>query len=200
VKLVLANEMAAYVEPHLPSDIQVVHLNQGQLDGDASDAEVYFHYWSENPFFEQMLENLPSLRWLHTESAGINHLLTPALLSRDLLMTNSAGGHAIPISEFVLTYMLSYAKRLPKLNAAQSHCSWLPEPEVQSWQVQELMDATLLIIGAGGIGQAVAQRASVFGMRVWGSCYHPRLIPGFEQVVGADEWRQLLPQADYSGS
>ncbi len=91
MKLVIANEMAAWTEPYLPSDIQVVRLKQGQLDGDASDTEAYFHYWSENPFFEQILENLPSLRWLHTESAGINHLLTPALLSRNLLITNSAG-------------------------------------------------------------------------------------------------------------
>ena len=59
------------------------------------------------------------------------------------------------------------------------------------------MEATLLIIGAGGIGQAIAQRASAFGMRVWGFCRHPQPLPGFERVVGADEWRSLLPEADY---
>ena len=34
-------------------------------------------------------------------------------------------------------------------------------------------------------------------MRVWGICRHPQPLPGFERVVGADEWRSLLPVADY---
>jgi phosphoglycerate dehydrogenase-like enzyme len=55
----------------------------------------------------------------------------------------------------------------------------------------------LLIVGVGGIGQAIAERAAAFGMRVYGSRRTPRPTPGIELVVGADGWRELLPAADY---
>lgn len=63
--------------------------------------------------------------------------------------------------------------------------------------MQELNNTKLLIIGAGSIGQAIAVRANAFGMQVWGSCRSPQPLPGFERVVGVDEWRSLLPEVDY---
>jgi phosphoglycerate dehydrogenase-like enzyme len=59
------------------------------------------------------------------------------------------------------------------------------------------MVRSLLIIGAGSIGCAIANRASTFSMRVWGVRRPPQPLPGFERVVGVDEWRELLPEADY---
>lgn len=198
MKIVLPSNLATQIEPHLSKDDRIVRLDiQGNLDGDPNDAEVYFHEWSYNAFFEKVLSQLPNLRWLHTESAGIDHLLIPTLLSRDLIMTNSAGVHAIPIAEFVLAYMLDRAKCLSKFRLAQQQHRWLSYPEVETLGLQELMGATVLIIGAGGIGQAIATRAQAFGMRVWGSCLHPRSLPGFDLVVGAEEWRKLLPEVDY---
>lgn len=198
MKVVLPSNLAAQIEPHLSNEDRSVRLDlQGNLDSNASDAEVYFHEWSYNAYFERVLAQLPNLRWLHTESAGIDHLLTPALLSRDLIVTNSARVHAIPIAEFVLAYMLDRAKCLSKFKLAQQQNHWLSYPEVEALGLQELMSATVLIIGAGGIGQAIATRAKAFGMRVWGSCLHPRSLSGFDLVVGDREWRKLLPEVDY---
>jgi phosphoglycerate dehydrogenase-like enzyme len=198
MKVVLPSNLAAQIEPHLSNEDGIVRLDlQGNLDSNASDAEVYFHEWSYNAYFERVVAQLPNLRWLHTESAGIDHLLTPALLSRDLIVTNSARVHAIPIAEFVLAYMLDRAKCLSKFKLAQQQNHWLSYPEVEALGLQELMDATVLIIGAGGIGQAIATRAKAFGMRVWGSCLHPRSLPGFDLVVGDREWCKLLPEVDY---
>ncbi len=139
-----------------------------------------------------MLTAAPALRWQHTPSAGVNHILTPTFLERDIVLTNGAGVHGIPISEFVLTFMLYHAKNLSKLQALQAEHQW-----VRGLVLQELMGMTLLIVGAGNIGQAIAQRASAFGVRVWGSRRHPEPLPGFERVVGTDQWRSLLPEADY---
>ncbi|WP_242055089.1 hypothetical protein [Nostoc flagelliforme] len=42
VKLILLDHLIADIEPHLPSNIDVVEVDsEGNLDGDASDAEVY---------------------------------------------------------------------------------------------------------------------------------------------------------------
>lgn len=63
--------------------------------------------------------------------------------------------------------------------------------------LEELADATLLILGTGNIGKAIASRAKAFGVRVWGSRRHPEPLPNFDKIVGADEWRSLLPAVDY---
>ncbi len=63
--------------------------------------------------------------------------------------------------------------------------------------LQELANATVLIIGAGNIGQAIAARAKAFGARVWGSRRRAEPLPNFDKVVGADEWQTLLPEVDY---
>lgn len=64
------------------------------------------------------------------------------------------------IAEFVLTFMLYHAKQLRRLQALQAEHHWL-----RGLEMQELMDATVLIIGAGGIGTAIAERAKAFSMR-----------------------------------
>ncbi|MEP0755364.1 D-2-hydroxyacid dehydrogenase [Trichocoleus sp. Lan] len=194
MKLIIPTEIASDIEPRLPPNLQVVRVDsEGNLDGDASDAEVYFNWILLKPTtLHKVLAAAPTLRWQHTPSAGVNHILTPTFLEREITLTNGAGVHAIPIAEFVLMFMLYHAKNLPQLQAFQAERNW-----GRGITLKELKDATLLIIGAGSIGVAIAQRASSFGMRVWGSRRHPEPLPEFDKVVSATEWRSLLPEADY---
>ncbi len=195
VKLILPIELAAEIEPHLPSDTQFVRVDSdGNFDGDASNAEVYLNGFKLKPStLHKVLETAPGLRWQQTPSAGVNHILTPTFLQHDITLTNGAGVHAIPISEFVLTFILYHAKQLRLLQATHDQRTWK-----RSWLIlQELANATVLIIGAGNIGQAIAARAKAFGARVWGSRRRAEPLPNFDKVVGADEWQTLLPEVDY---
>jgi phosphoglycerate dehydrogenase-like enzyme len=198
MKAIISIEFAPALEPRLPADVQIVRVDrEGRFDGDASDADVYLSAGLlKSAVLDRVLHAAPAVRWQHTPSAGVNHLLTPTSLSRDLILTNGAGVHAIPIAEFVLAFMLNHVKHLQKLHAFQAEHRW-----EYRWKdgifLQELSEATVLIIGAGGIGQAIAQRASAFGMRVWGSRRHPEPHPYFEKVVGATNWYDLLPEADF---
>ncbi len=194
MKIILATQFAAEVEPFLPSDITVVHATKdGSLDGDASDAEVFMLWGAPDVRIDPVLEAASLVRWLHTPSAGIDHLLTPPLRARsDIILTNSAGMHGIPIAEFVIGFMLQHVKHFSELRAAQAQQYWL-----ESLDIHELYDATLLIIGLGGIGQEVARRAAAFGMRVWGSRRTAQPVPNVERVVGPDAWRELLPEAQF---
>ncbi|MHC5610392.1 MAG: D-2-hydroxyacid dehydrogenase [Nostoc sp.] len=194
MKLILADHLIADIEPHLLSDIDVVKVDsEGNLDGDASDAEVYLNgFYLKTSTLDKVLTAAPALRWQQSPSAGVNHILTPTFLEKDIILTNAAGVHAIPISEFVLAFMLYHAKNLRKLQTLQDEHTW-----VRGVFLEELADATLLILGTGNIGQAIASRAKAFGVTVWGSRRHPEPLPNFDKVVGADEWRSLLPTADY---
>ncbi|MBD2018598.1 D-2-hydroxyacid dehydrogenase [Leptolyngbya sp. FACHB-36] len=199
MKLLLPTEFIPQLEPKLAQldpELQLAWVNsQGEFIGDPSDAEVYLNWFYLKPdLLHEVLSAAPQLRWHQTLSAGVNHILTPTYLQRDIILTNGAGTFAIPIAEFVLTYILFHAKSLPFLLELQSNHAWKKSIELPT---QEVFDKTLLIIGAGTIGQEIAKRASAFGMHVWGSRRHPQPTAGFERVVGGDEWRSLLPEADY---
>jgi phosphoglycerate dehydrogenase-like enzyme len=194
VKLILSVDISAKIEPHLPSKIQVVRVDSdGNFDGDASDAEIYLNGFKLKPTtLHKVLATAPQLRWQQTPSAGVNHILTPTFLEHDITLTNGAGIHAIPISEFVLAFILYHAKHLRQLQTFHDQCNW-QKPLV----IKELANATVLIIGTGNIGAAIASRTKAFGMRVWGSRRHPQPLPNFDRVVGAEEWHALLPEVDY---
>ncbi|WP_152588097.1 D-2-hydroxyacid dehydrogenase [Nostoc sphaeroides] len=194
VKLILPDHLIADIEPHLPSGIDVVEVDsEGNLDGDPSDAEVYVNgFYLKTSTHDKVLTAAPALRWQQSPSAGVNHILTPTFLQKDIILTNGAGVHAIPISEFVLAFMLYHAKNLRKLQTLQNEHTW-----VRGVFLEELADANLLILGTGNIGKAIASRAKAFGVTVWGSRRHPEPLPNFDKIVGADEWRSLLPAADY---
>lgn len=197
MKLILPIEFSNSLKPHLPEDVEQIWADdEGNLDGDAIAAEIYFNgSYLKRSTLHRVLEAAPHLRWQHTPSAGVDHILaSPLFRERDIELTNSAGIYAVPIAEFVITLILNQAKRFAAVRSQQQAHRWHQEIGLE---FNELTDATLLIIGAGGIGQAIATRASAFGMRVWGSRRRTDSLPGFEQVVGTEEWRSLLPAADY---
>jgi phosphoglycerate dehydrogenase-like enzyme len=194
MKLILPVEIADEIEPHLPENNTIVRVDgEGNIDGNATDAEVYFSWFYLKPTtLHRVLDAAPSLRWHHAPNAGVNHILTPKYLERDLILTNGSGVHGIPIAEFLITYLLAYCKRLPSLYKLQNEHDWQ-----RGLPIQELFEKTLLIIGAGGIGQEIAVRTKAFGMRIFGSSRHPKPLPNFDKVVGANEWKELLPEAEF---
>jgi phosphoglycerate dehydrogenase-like enzyme len=195
MKLILPIEVADEIKPHLPSDTKFVRADvDGNIDGDATDAEVYFSwlYYIKPTTLQKVLEAAPKLRWHQATNAGVNNILTPQYLERDIILTNGAGLHAIPMAEFVIAYILSYAKNFQKLHELQAQKSWQ-----RGLRNEELQDKTLLIIGAGGIGQEIAKRAKAFGLNIYGSRRHPQPLPNFDKVVGANEWKALLGEAHY---
>jgi phosphoglycerate dehydrogenase-like enzyme len=166
---------------------------QGRPDGDIADAEVLMRWFFDAQTLQGLVEQMPALRWLHIPRAGIDGSLVPAVMGRDILLTNSAGVHAVPISEFVMLFALGHAKQAGRLRAMQAERRW-GERELQ---LSELADKSMLIIGLGQIGQAIAARASAFGMRVVGSRRRAAPVPGVRHVVAGDGWRALLGEADY---
>jgi phosphoglycerate dehydrogenase-like enzyme len=194
MKVILPVELADDIEPLLPSDITSVRVDpDGNFDGDPSGAEVYLNgFRVKNTTLHKVLAAAPTIRWQHTPGSGVNHILTPTFLLHDIILTNSSGVHAIPIAEFVLNFMLYHAKNVRELQDLQTNHYW------NKWlELQELYKKTLLIIGTGNIGQEIALRAKAFGMQIWGSRRNPEPLANFDKIVGANEWKALLPEADY---
>ena len=102
MKFIIPTSIADKVEPQLRTiapQAEVVHVDQdGAGDADLADAQVLLRWWMPPYTLRRILAAAPRLRWLHTPSAGVDGLLIPEVIEREIVLTNSeclgAGAHA----------------------------------------------------------------------------------------------------------
>jgi phosphoglycerate dehydrogenase-like enzyme len=149
------------------------------------------------PWFAGFLELAlasPSLQWFHSPAAGGDVPMHAAVLQRGVRLTTSHV-NAIPIAEFVLRGVLDWFQRSGEWRAAQQAAQW------RHHEFREVAGTTLLVVGLGAIGTAVAERARAFGVRVIGVRRTPasadaRGCESVDQLVGPDRLLDVLPEAD----
>ena len=132
----------------------------GHPDGPLDDVEVMLRGRLPAETFDRILARAPSLRWVHSATAGVERVLTPASRERGLVITNARGVFSRPIAEYVMLMILAAARRLPQLLELQAERTWQP------LEARELRDVTVGIVGLGSIGRAVGALATAFGCRV----------------------------------
>ncbi len=148
-------------------------------------ADVLYGGWGDWSAIGKWAECVP---WVQLAGTGIDRV--PRELFEGRVVTCARGASAVPISEFVLAAMLAFEKRIPDV--------WLHEPP-EHWNLARLgtlRGRTLGLVGLGGIGAAVAERALPFGMRVVAvrRTVAPSPVEGVEVVASLEE---LLAEADH---
>jgi phosphoglycerate dehydrogenase-like enzyme len=104
-----------------------------------------------------------------------------------------AGGNADSVAEIAVLHLLALARRLTDARAALARGDWAGRPTGRS-----LLDATVLIVGLGAIGTAVARRLAPFGPRLTAVRARPQQggPPQVAEVAGPGRLPELLGQAD----
>ena len=161
---------------HLPAGWELV-VPEGETDGAGDSvtratpevleavqgAEIYFGYGIS----EDLLEAQPGLEWVHSGAAGVGKSLSPGMLASPVVFTNSAGVHAPPIAETVLAMILHFSRGLDFAVEGQRRGQWWKDPYYAAdAPLFELVEATVGIVGFGGIGKEVARRVASLGARV----------------------------------
>ena len=98
------------------------------------------------------------VRWIHTLGTGVDRF--PFDSVGDCVVTCSRGASSIPIAEYVMATMLAFEKQIPEVWMTEAPQDWYGE------RLGGLYRKTLGLVGLGGIGVAVAERALAFGMHV----------------------------------
>ena len=102
------------------------------------------------------------LRYYHSIGAGVDAILTPELVASDVILASEKGEVGIHLAEHAFALLLGLTRGLH--TAVRRPDYSLREPiRKEQW---ELYDQTLGIMGFGGTGRAVAERALGFGMKV----------------------------------
>jgi D-2-hydroxyacid dehydrogenase (NADP+) len=129
------------------------------------------------PHYMQACLQSPSLTWLHTFSAGVDHPVFRGFVDRGVAVTSSSGASAPPIAQTVMMYLLALTRDLPAWFRAQAARDWRPH------RITELEGMRVAVVGMGPIGLEVARLATTFGM-----------VPiGIRRTVTGDEPCETVP-------
>ena len=143
-----------------------------------------------------IFKQLPGLRVVQSFSAGVDYLVP--LIPPGVMLCRAVGVHDASVSEWAVAAILAMRRRLPEFGELQRRAEWardLAEPgDFSNHPIGDLDGSTVLVLGYGSIGKALASRLTPFGARVVGVARHarrdaeapeslPRLLPGADVVV-----------------
>ena len=142
-----------------------------------------------------LLQAAPKLKVISSCSVGVDHVDVAALNQRRIPLGYTPGVLVDATADLTFALLLSAARRLPEGEAFMRAGAWTParrwEPDLLLGK--DLRGATLGLIGLGAIGQAVAQRAQGFGLKVIGWTPSGRAVDGVESA----SFDEVLERADF---
>ncbi|MFF1544649.1 D-2-hydroxyacid dehydrogenase [Streptomyces sp. NPDC058291] len=128
----------------------------------------------------------PRPRWVHTASAGVDHLMCPELTASDTVVTNARGIFDEPIAEYVAALVLAMAKDLPRTWELQRRGEWLHR------ESRRVAGGRAVVVGSGPVGRAVARTLKALGMTAAVVGRVPRT-----GIHGPQDLDRLLARADW---
>jgi phosphoglycerate dehydrogenase-like enzyme len=105
------------------------------------------------------------LRWIQSSAVGVGHLLYPALVESDVVITNARGVRSRPMAEHVLAVTLALARQLHTAMRHQVNHRWAQDL-LESQRLLTLQGRRMGIVGLGSIGMEVARLAAPLGLKV----------------------------------
>lgn len=154
------------------------------------DAEIYYG----GSISLETLKAAKNLKWMQCGRAGMDNFFYPELRQSNFILTNVRGIYSDVISDHVFAFVLAFARGTHIFARRQHEASWKNDDVPMIF----LGKTTMGIVGLGGIGLSVAQRANAFGMRVLAVDPAPKGTPDYvEQIFAPEDLHQMLAQSDF---
>ncbi len=143
-----------------------------------------------------LLEKAPRLRVVSNMAVGYDNIDLAACTRRGIPVGNTPGVLTEGTADLAMALLLSAARGLQQASQDARQGRWTTWHPA-GWLGADLDGASLGIIGLGKIGQAVARRASAFGLRILYNDNKP--CPELEAAVGAEclPLDELLSRSDF---
>ena len=140
----------------------------------------------------KMIRLASKLRWIQALTAGVDFLPLTEIKEKGIILTNGRGIHKIYMAEYAIAAMINLARNFHLMFNNQLKGKWdrsVPQGEIHG--------STVGILGLGSIGQEIARKASMLGMRVIGVKNNPIPLEGVDHVYGPAEMNAVFKQSDY---
>jgi phosphoglycerate dehydrogenase-like enzyme len=145
-----------------------------------------------------MLPRAGHLRWLQApQAAPPAGYYYPELIAHPVQISNFREIYNDHIAAHIMSFVLAFARGLHVYLPQQLRREWKPAPREDD-TIVHLPEATVLIVGVGGIGAETARLAAAFGMTVIGlDERRPDKPEGVAEMHRAAALDALLPRADF---
>ena len=146
---------------------------------------------------EAFMNAATKLKWVHIFSAGIDKQRElPRFKDGSVTVTSLKIQQGPEIADHAFALLLGLTRNMGAYHDAQEDGSWIKSSR-EGLPLTELRGKTMLVIGYGGIGTQVAERARAFGMKV--IAIDEKDIPltvTVDRFGKPDELDGMLPEAD----
>ena len=186
------DQVTRALEAHLgerAAAYEIVIADDNAPDYDALREAAFF----VSPRFDtnRIRQHAPALRVAHCLNAGLERFMPLDWLPSGAHLTNSSGVHADMIGEYGVMALLMLNHHVHRYVAFQQAHRW------EKVRARSISGKTVLIVGTGSLGSAIASRAKSFGVTLVGVSRSGSPVEGFDRVARNDQLDALLPEADF---
>ena len=140
----------------------------------------------------EIIDAADNLKVIGRAGIGLDNVDIPAASRRGIVVMNTPEGNTITTAEHTMSMIMSLSRNIPQATASLKAGKW----EKKKLQGRELFNKTLGLLGAGHIGQIVANRAQ--GMKMKVIVFDPYLKPEMVEKLSIEpvSLDELLSRAD----
>lgn len=126
---------------------------------------------NKTPLREDILDYLPSLKYIGVLATGYNVVDTEAAKAHGIIVTNVPAYSTSSVAQLTFALLLELCLHVQRHSDSVFEGKWVKSPDFSYWNypLLELKGKFVGIIGFGNIGRKVADIATAFGMNI--ICY-----------------------------
>lgn len=178
----------SYLRRKFPDYDIVACTDKAEMEKHIKDAEVLISFRCTS----EMLNKAEKMKWIQALSAGVDAFPKDEIREKGLIFTNGRGIHKIHMAEYAIGVMVILARNFHVMFRNQIKGKWdgkIPQSGIQ--------DKTLGILGLGSIGQEIAKKASLMGMKVIGVRNSEQGVENVEKVYLPKDMIEVFKNSDY---
>jgi phosphoglycerate dehydrogenase-like enzyme len=170
-------------------EAEIVDAGQENVARELPQADIFCGH-AKVPVDWEAVVRRGRLKWIQSSAAGLDHCLVPSVVQSEITVTSASGLLGDQVSEQALALLLGILRSLPVFFRAKEKREFVRRP------TRDLTEATVLIVGLGGVGRRIAEVLRAFRPRILATDMFPVDRPDWvERLVAADRLDELLPEA-----
>jgi glyoxylate/hydroxypyruvate reductase A len=136
-----------------------------------------------------VLQQLPRLELVISYGAGVDHMLQDPTLPAGVALARIVDPQLVTdMVEYAVGAVIAWRRGWAGYAELQARAVWNPQPYAST--------STVLVLGMGQLGSAVAGALAGLGQRVYGWSRSPSEVDGVTSVTGDNGLAAALPEAD----
>ncbi|ROR73368.1 phosphoglycerate dehydrogenase-like enzyme [Bogoriella caseilytica] len=188
MRVIVPSEEIAGAIAEAGVDVETVVWRQDSAD-EVPAGELLIGVRPSNPEASERLGEIEGLRHIHVPSLGFEWV--EEYVPEGVTLSNSAGTIEEGTAELTLAMILAVLREIPQAVDQQREGRW-----DAGFTASSLQGARVLMLGYGGVGQAIARRIEAFAPESITPVGSRAREENGTHIHGADELPELLPQAD----